>query len=315
MNRHILSIVAIVAILSCLSPLHARTDGEKAEAASSESTLSSRFSPPSSTSLDLPEVFKNGDPNYKLFDYPDMEEFYFHVPIAPWGQPRLNAHVTSCQQELVADFLYQPTAHRIREHYGCDLRPFWKESSQFQMEMEDKETRRRLMSAYVQGVEGTQAAQGIESVQSMETFQAIQSGKQTQSISHLRAARGEGSRMSDYQRSVRVCQLSEAAEGCVFSARLVSCIRAKVEQEVAEDLFGRFGNNKASTIEELIRYGNKQSGKLVKNAAKLERAMDLTIATQEWSRSMCDYLIEQGQCAERMETVGGLPMSMRNACF
>eukprot|EP00922_Rhytidocystis_sp_ex-Travisia-forbesii_P018353 GHVS01027273.1.p1 GENE.GHVS01027273.1~~GHVS01027273.1.p1 ORF type:complete len:327 (+),score=34.73 GHVS01027273.1:28-981(+) len=317
MNRHILSIVAIVAILSCLSPLPAHTDGEKAVAASSESMVCSRFSPPS-ISLDLPRVFTDGEPNYKLFDYPDMEEFYFHVPIAPWGQPRLNAHVTSCQQELVADFLYQPTAHRIREHYGCDLRPFWKESSQFQMEMEDKETRRRLMSAYVQGVEGTQAAQGIESVQSvqsMETFQAIQSGKQTQSISHLRAARGEGSRMSDYQRSVRVCQLSEAAEGCVFGDRLVSCIRAKVVQEVGEDLFGRFGKNKASTIEELIRYGNKQSGKLVKNAAKLERAMDLTIATQQWTRSMCDYLTEQGQCAERMETVGGLPMSMRNACF
>eukprot|EP00922_Rhytidocystis_sp_ex-Travisia-forbesii_P018352 GHVS01027272.1.p1 GENE.GHVS01027272.1~~GHVS01027272.1.p1 ORF type:complete len:344 (+),score=36.23 GHVS01027272.1:85-1032(+) len=315
MNRHILSIVAIVAILSCLSPLHAHTDGEKAVAASSESMVCSRFSPPS-ISLDLPRVFTDGEPNYKLFDYPEMAEFYFHVPVAPWEYPRLNAHVTSCQQELVTDFSYQPTAHVIREHYGCDLRPFWTESSEFQME--DKETRRRLMSASVQGVEATQAAQGIESVQSVqsvEAFQAVQSEKQTQHIPHRRAGRGEGPRMSDYQKSVRVCQLSEAAEGCVFADRLVSCIRAKVVQEVAGDLFGRFGKWRASTIDGLIRYVIKQSGKIVKNAAKLERAMELATAAQRWNRAMCDYLTEQGQCPERMETIRGLLVPRKNACF
>eukprot|EP00922_Rhytidocystis_sp_ex-Travisia-forbesii_P018356 GHVS01027276.1.p1 GENE.GHVS01027276.1~~GHVS01027276.1.p1 ORF type:complete len:333 (+),score=47.09 GHVS01027276.1:28-999(+) len=308
MNRHILSIVAIVAILSCLSPLHAHTDGEKAEAASSESTLSSRFSPPSSTSLDLPEVFKNGDPNYKLFDYPDMEEFYFHVPIAPWGQPRLNAHVTSCQQELVADFLYQPTAHRIREHYGCDLRPFWKESSQFQMEMEDKETRRRLMSAYVQGVEGTQAAQGIESVQSvqsMETFQAIQSGKQTQSISHLRAARGEGSRMSDYQRSVRVCQLSEIAQGCVFGDRLVSCVEHKMILEMEAERKGADEEEYDSKAQEIAAREKENE--------MLEGERDAGVATVEWRDCMRRYMAEEGQCDKRIEDVGLAWMSTEDS--
>eukprot|EP00922_Rhytidocystis_sp_ex-Travisia-forbesii_P018361 GHVS01027282.1.p1 GENE.GHVS01027282.1~~GHVS01027282.1.p1 ORF type:complete len:310 (+),score=24.14 GHVS01027282.1:70-930(+) len=259
MNRHTLSIVAVVAALACLCQLHAHTVSMEENSISPSVPVTG-----SSPVLDVPDLFKNGDRNCKLFDYPPVDGFYFHGPPAPLEHAKLMAHINTCQMELDSGDCYLPIAHNIREHYGCDLRPFWRGSYTDDMPFNGPPVNRELRDV----PDSTD-----EEVKPADMFPWS----------------------SEKERTHR-CQLAEAAQGCILGDRLVACVKLRtiediekkknlIESEQVDKLLldGYAAENQTSTMEELVEVDGQ---------------------AQRWSKHMCKYLLAEGQCVRRIEDIG-----------
>eukprot|EP00922_Rhytidocystis_sp_ex-Travisia-forbesii_P012273 GHVS01018517.1.p1 GENE.GHVS01018517.1~~GHVS01018517.1.p1 ORF type:complete len:313 (+),score=28.72 GHVS01018517.1:77-1015(+) len=286
----------VVSVLSCLSQLHCRTvidtsfeDITTQQHPSSydlrttqppDSNLTTRQQTPiirrptpstttDNTPLEVPMEFFGGRSG--LFDYPDLSDFRFVGPPPPAADcQQLRIYVKECKRELYTDPSYQPIGHFIRDHYGCDLKPYWREGWSYQ---HPGGRRLRMLQA---ATSDTSHSSDIEPP-SIDYDPTRCCGYNGQGVPPPEPYEVEEARRQEQKRRIRVCQLSEAAEGCLFYDRLIACVRDKVYT-----LLKSF----TTTMES------------ANNNAKLANAYD------QWQQSTCEYIMERGDCVRRAQDVG-----------